>query len=108
MQEVTGSIPVCSTSFSLKPPMRLFATCAAFALWAACPASGHAAHVNVIELDNQLISSVTQQYVEGAIDPSESDGAVGLVILLDRPGGLLESTRAIVKHVLDAEVPGAD
>ncbi len=64
-----------------------------------------AAHVNVIELDNQLISPVTQQYIVEAIDRSESDGSVCLVIRLDTPGGLLDSTRAIVKRVMNAKVP---
>ena len=62
-------------------------------------------HVNVIELDNRIISPVTQQYIEEAIDRSESDGAVALVIKLDTPGGLLESTRAIVKRMMNAKVP---
>ena len=64
-----------------------------------------AAHVNVIELDNRIISPVTQQYITDAIDRSERDGAVGLVIQLDTPGGLLESTRAIVKRIMNARVP---
>ena len=62
-------------------------------------------HVNVIELDNRIISPVTQQYIEEAIDRSESDGAVALVIKLDTPGGLLESTRGIVKRMMNARVP---
>jgi len=66
-----------------------------------------AAHVNVIELDNQIISPVTQQYIAEAIDRSESDGAVCLVIQLDTPGGLLESTRTIVKRIMNAKVPVA-
>ena len=69
------------------------------------PAFAEAAHVNVIELDNQIISPVTQQYVVEAIERSESDGAVCLVIMLDTPGGLLESTRAIVKRMMGAKVP---
>jgi len=64
-----------------------------------------AAHVNVIELDNEIISPVTQQYIVDAIDRSETDGAVCLVITLDTPGGLLESTRAIVKRMMNAKVP---
>jgi len=64
-----------------------------------------AAHVNVIELDNQIISPVTQQYIEEAIKTSEQDGAVCLVVLLDTPGGLLESTRGIVKRIMNARVP---
>ena len=64
-----------------------------------------AAHANVIELDNQIISPVTQQYILDAIDRSESDAAVCLVILLDTPGGLLQSTRTIVKRIMNAKVP---
>ncbi|MDP3722339.1 MAG: nodulation protein NfeD [Candidatus Omnitrophota bacterium] len=69
------------------------------------PPFAQAAHVNLIELDNQIISPVTQQYIEEAIGRSESDGAVCLVLQLDTPGGLLESTRAIVKRLMNAEVP---
>ena len=69
------------------------------------PEPAQAAHVNVIELDNQIISPVSQQYIADAIEHSESDGAVCLVILLDTPGGLLESTRAIVKRMMNAKVP---
>ena len=69
------------------------------------PAVAHAAHVNVIELDNQIINPVTQQYITDAIDRSESDGAVCLILKLDTPGGLLDSTRAIVKRMMNAKVP---
>lgn len=69
------------------------------------PVHGEAAHINVIELDNQIITPVTQKYIEGAVDRSEADGAVCLVIMLDTPGGLMESTRAIVKRIMNAEVP---
>lgn len=66
--------------------------------------TSEAAHVNVIELDNQIISPVTQKYIEEAIERSETDGAICLVIMLDTPGGLLESTRAIVKRIMNAKV----
>ena len=71
------------------------------------PTRSEAARVNVIELDNQIISPVTQQYIVEAIDRSESDGSVCLVIKLDTPGGLLDSTRAIVKRIMNAKVPVA-
>ena len=64
-----------------------------------------AAHANVIELDNKIVSPVTQRYITDAIERSETDGAVCLVILLDTPGGLLESTRLIVKRMMNAKVP---
>ncbi len=69
------------------------------------PTRAQAAHVNVIELDNQIISPVTQQYLVEALERSEKDGAECLVLILDTPGGLLESTRAIVKRIMNARVP---
>lgn len=79
----------------------------AFLLVAVGAASSEATHVNVIELDNQIISPVTSQYIESAIERSESDGAVCLVIKLDTPGGLLDTTRSIVKQIMNAHVPVA-
>ena len=76
-----------------------------FAIGLFAPAPGKCAHVNVIELDNQIISPVTQQYIEEAIGRSESDGAACLVVQLDTPGGLLDSTRSIVKRIMNATVP---
>ncbi|MBI2884921.1 MAG: nodulation protein NfeD [Candidatus Omnitrophica bacterium] len=64
-----------------------------------------AAVVHVIELDNQIISPVTQQYITQALDRAEADSAECLVLILDTPGGLLESTRAIVKRIMNAQVP---
>jgi len=79
----------------------------ALAGWLLFPLRSEAAHVNVIELNNQIISPVTQRYILDAIDRAEADGAVCLVIQLDTPGGLLESTRAIVKGIMNAKVPVA-
>lgn len=62
-------------------------------------------HVNVIELDNQIVSPPTAQYILRAIERSEVERAVCLVIKLDTPGGLMESTREIVKRMMNARVP---
>ena len=75
--------------------------------WAGLTAPTQAAHVNVIELDNKIISPITQQYIVSAIQRSEQDAAVCLIIKLDTPGGLLESTRGIVKAIMNAKVPVA-
>lgn len=64
-------------------------------------------HVNVIELDNRVIGPATQHYIVEAISRSEEDGAACLILLLDTPGGLLESTRVIVKRLMNARVPVA-
>ena len=81
----------------------------ALAVWLGASLGGQAqaAHVNVIELDNQIINPVTQQYITDAVERSEADGAVCLVLMLDTPGGLLDSTRAIVKRIMNARVPVA-
>jgi membrane-bound serine protease (ClpP class) len=80
-------------------------SCLSVVLLLVASASADAARVNVIELDNKIVSPVTERYISHAIERSESDGAVCLVILLDTPGGLLESTRAIVKRMMNAKVP---
>jgi membrane-bound serine protease (ClpP class) len=72
---------------------------------AAQPSIATAAHVQVLELDDQIISPVTQQYILEGIRQAEADRAECLVILLDTPGGLLDSTRAIVKGIMNAAVP---
>jgi membrane-bound serine protease (ClpP class) len=69
-----------------------------------CP-SVHSSQVNVIELDNQIISPVTQQYILEALERSEKEKAECLIIKLDTPGGLLESTRTIVKAMMNAKIP---
>ena len=58
-----------------------------------------------IELNDEIINPVAVEYIESAIDRSEKDGAAALLIQLDTPGGLLTSTRRIVKQIMNATVP---
>lgn len=62
-------------------------------------------HANLIVLDNQIMTPVTSGFIGDAIRRSETDGAACLIIMLDTPGGLLESTREIVKAIMNARVP---
>lgn len=62
-------------------------------------------HVNLIQLDKLIVSPVTARYIDSAIGRSETDGAECLIIEIDTPGGLLESTRDIVKRIMNANVP---
>src|SRR3989338_8124489 len=98
---------VTGVPHSMRPASCQLSLLLAVGIVAGWAAPADAAHVNVIELDNQIISPITQQYIEEAISRSETDAAVCLVILLDTPGGLLESTRAIVKRIMNAKVPVA-
>jgi len=62
------------------------------------------APVATIEIEG-VISPVTLRLVGLAIDRAQAERAQALVILLDTPGGLERSMRAIVQRMLNAEVP---
>ncbi|MBP9854696.1 MAG: nodulation protein NfeD [Candidatus Omnitrophica bacterium] len=61
--------------------------------------------VYVISLEDDTINPVTAEYISKAIDRAAHDQAQLLVIQLDTPGGLLSSTRTIVKKMLTSPVP---
>ena len=44
-------------------------------------------------------------YIESGIDYAAEKNAAALIIQLNTPGGLLESTRDIVQYILSADVP---
>lgn len=56
-----------------------------------------------IVIDGAIIHPVTAEYIGNAIDRAEESDAP-LLIQLDTPGGLLESTREIVKRMLNSKV----
>jgi membrane-bound serine protease (ClpP class) len=60
--------------------------------------------VLAVEFEND-VNPVTQDYVTDAIDRAENEGYDAVVILLDTPGGLDTSMRAIVKRELEADLP---
>ncbi len=62
-----------------------------------------ASRVDVIELTGP-IGPVSVQHVSAAIERAEDDRAECLVIMLDTPGGLLESTQMIIKEMLASNV----
>lgn len=61
--------------------------------------------VYVITLADEIINPVTAEYIEKSIEKAKKDGAELLLIELDTPGGLLQSTRSIVKAIMNSEVP---
>jgi membrane-bound serine protease (ClpP class) len=58
-----------------------------------------------ISLDDDIINPPVAEYIESAIEKAEADGARCLIIELDTPGGLLNSTRTIVKAIMNSKVP---
>lgn len=69
------------------------------------PATARNLDVRVITLEDKTINPVTAEYIINAIDQAQADGSQCLIIELDTPGGLLNSTRSIVKRMLTAEIP---
>ena len=68
-------------------------------------AFGEGGSVRVITINDDIINPVAAEYIRDAIQKAERDGAECLIIKLDTPGGLLASTRTIVKDILNADVP---
>lgn len=60
-------------------------------------------HVDLITI-NGSINPAVDDFIRESIARAKSDGAQALIIQLDTPGGLLESTRSIVKEILGAPV----
>lgn len=61
--------------------------------------------VYVVQLNDFAINPIVAQYIENAIQRAQADHAQCLIIQLDTPGGLLSSTRSIVKSIMTASVP---
>jgi membrane-bound serine protease (ClpP class) len=62
--------------------------------------------VNVLVIDGGINAAVAD-FVQEAIDASEEDGAALLLIEMDTPGGVLQSTQDIIQSMLNAQVPTA-
>ena len=68
--------------------------------------SGPTRQVLVVDVDGP-INSITERLVRRALDTAARDGAALLVLRVDTPGGLFDSTRHIVGMLLDSPVPTA-
>ena len=62
------------------------------------------AHINLIVVD-ATINPAVADFIRESIDDASKDGALALIIQFDTPGGLLTSTKTIVKDLLDAPLP---
>src|SRR5215831_16106936 len=68
------------------------------------PKGASAPHVDRIVIDG-TINPAVDDFIRESIGRAKSNGARALIIQLDTPGGLLSSTRTIVKEILGAAVP---
>ncbi len=63
--------------------------------------------VRYIHIDDLPITPVTARFIARAIQEAEEEAARSLIIRLDTPGGLMESTQDIVKTIIASRVPVA-
>ncbi|UJA18894.1 nodulation protein NfeD [Thermoleophilia bacterium SCSIO 60948] len=58
----------------------------------------------VVELD-AAIDPASADFLSGALDDAESDGAALVIVRLDTPGGLLDSTRQMTDAITESPLP---
>ena len=56
---------------------------------------------------DSIIQPVSADYIAATLDHADAAGAALVVLTLRTPGGLVESTRAIVSHMVAARTPVA-
>ena len=66
----------------------------------------HAQNVALIKI-NGAIGPATATYISRAIDQAAADHDEALIIQLDTPGGLLDSTKEIVEKLFESKIPTA-
>src|SRR6266513_926003 len=72
--------------------------------WATAPAAFAAEQVSLIKIDGE-IGPATATYISRSIEAAQSQSAQCLIIQLNTPGGLLDSTQKIVQSFLASPVP---
>jgi membrane-bound serine protease (ClpP class) len=82
--------------------MKAASTC--LALWLMCAAAVAAEKVSLIKIDG-AIGPATASYISRSIDEARKQNSQCLVIQLNTPGGLLDSTQTIVQSFLGSPLP---
>ena len=65
---------------------------------------GYSPKVSKIEIKGPIQPS-TSRFIERAIQLSEVNDSVALLIVIDTPGGMLEPTRSIVMKIMNSNIP---
>ncbi len=61
--------------------------------------------VYVASIEDDIINPIMAEYIDHAVKEAEVNNAECLIIKLDTPGGLLTSTRKIVKSIMNSKIP---
>jgi membrane-bound serine protease (ClpP class) len=85
---------------------RILTGVAALAGLIAFNAQADSGHISRITIDGP-ISPASSDYIATAIEQAAASDSLMLVIELDTPGGLLDSTKTIVQNIMSAPIPVA-
>jgi membrane-bound serine protease (ClpP class) len=66
--------------------------------------NAHRATIVELALDGE-VEPIMAEYIDGGIDRANRDGAALILIRVDTPGGLDQSMRQIVQHMLESRAP---
>lgn len=61
--------------------------------------------VLLVTLADEAITPAVARFVHRALESARADGVACVVLVLDTPGGLVDSTRAVVKDILGSPAP---
>lgn len=79
------------------------------AVWAAEPTTTTTAAaapvIHAATLDGDMINPATADYILKGLADAEDAGAAAFLLRMDTPGGMLQSTRQIIKALLGARIP---
>ncbi len=84
--------------------LSLCLVCCGLWVWCAAVTTGADAVIAVHQVEG-IINPVVVEYMTDSIRRAEEARAVAVIFQLDTPGGLVDSTREIVKALLNANVP---
>ena len=84
--------------------LALCLVCCGLWVWCAAVTTGADAVIAVHQVEG-IINPVVVEYMTDSIRRAEEARAVAVIFQLDTPGGLVDSTREIVKALLNANVP---
>jgi membrane-bound serine protease (ClpP class) len=71
----------------------------------AAPQPGATQPVVVARVEDQAITPATARYLRRALGEADRQQATCLVVVLDTPGGLVDSTRDMVRAILGSRIP---
>lgn len=89
---------------TLRTTSVIAALCAAAAAVAGAAPAAPAGQVSIVELSSSINPGSTD-FILRSIEAAERDNDAAVILKLDTPGGLVSSTREIVKGILNAKVP---